>query len=58
MLDALKTNQIPERNKVKLLKKHLGRAPRECIEDDTSVKSINEAFTILIKVFGDPGLGF
>ena len=54
MLDALETNQIPERNKVKVLKKHLGRAPRECIEEDATVKSINKAFTILIKVFGDP----
>ena len=55
MLDALKTNQIPERNKVKVLKKHLRRAPRESIGDDTTVKSINEAFTILIRAFGNPG---
>ena len=54
MFDALETNQIPERNKVKVLRKHLKGAPRECIGDNTTVKSINEAFTTLIQVFGNP----
>ena len=54
MLDALETNQIPERNKVKVLRKHLKGAPRESIGDDTTVKSVNEAFRFLIEAFGNP----
>ena len=54
MLDALETNQIPERNKVKVLRKHLKGAPRESIGDDTTVKSVKEAFTFLIEAFGNP----
>ena len=54
MLDALATNQIPERDKVEVLRKYLRGAPRESISDDTTVKSVNEAFTILIEAFGNP----
>ena len=54
MLDALETNQIPERNKVEVLRKHLKGAPRESIGDDTTVKSVNEAFRFLIEAFGNP----
>ena len=49
MLDALATNQIPERDKVEVLRKYLRGAPRESIGDDTTVKSVNEAFTILFE---------
>ena len=48
MLHALATNQIPERDKVKVLRKYLKRAHRDSIGDDTAIKSVNEAFTILI----------
>ena len=48
MLDALATNQIPERDKVEVLRKYLRGAPRDSIGDDTTVKSVDEAFAILI----------
>ena len=54
MLDALATNQIPERDKVEVLRKYLKGAPRESIGDDTTVKSVDEAFAILIQAFGNP----
>ena len=54
MLDALATNEIPERDKVKVLRKYLKGALRESIGDDTTVKSVDEAFTILIQAFGNP----
>ena len=48
MLDALATNQIPEKDKVKVLRMYLKGAPRESIGDDTTIKSVDEAFAILI----------
>merc|ERR1712082_154827 len=48
MLDALKTNQIPEKDKVKVLRKYLKGAPRESVGENTTVKSVDEAFAILI----------
>ena len=54
MFDALATNQIPERDKVEVLRKYLKGAPRESIGDDTTVKSVDEAFAILIRAFGNP----
>ena len=54
MLDALKTNQIPEKDKVKVLKKYLKGAPRESVGEDSTVKSVDEAFAILIRAFGNP----
>ena len=54
MLDALKTNQIPEKDKVKVLRKYLKGAPGESIGDETTVKSVDKAFTILIEAFGNP----
>ena len=52
MLDA--TNQIHEKDKVKVLRKYLKVAPRESVGDDTTVKSVDEAFAILIRAFGNP----
>merc|ERR1712240_747275 len=54
MLHALATNQIPERDKVEVLRKYLKGAPRDSIGDDTIVKSVDDAFTILIRAFGKP----
>ena len=54
MLDALATNQIPEKDKVKVLKKYLRGAPGDSIGNNSSVKTIDEAFTILIRAFGNP----
>ena len=54
MLDALATNQIPARDKVKVLRKYLKGAPRDSIGDHTTVKSVDEAFPILIRAFGNP----
>ena len=54
MLDALASNQIPERDKIEVLRKHLKGAPRESISDDTAIKSIDEAFEILLEAFGNP----
>ena len=48
MLHALATNQIPERDKVKVLRKYLKGAPRDSIGDDTIVKSFDDAFAIPI----------
>ena len=48
MLHTLATNQIPERDKVEVLRKYLKGAPRDSIGDDTIVKSIDDAFLILI----------
>ena len=54
MLHALATNQIPERDKVEVLRKYLKGAPRDSIGDDTIVKSVDDAFAILIQAFGNP----
>ena len=54
MLDALKTNQIPEKDKVKVLKKYLRGAPGDSIGNNSTVKTIDEAFAILIQGFGNP----
>merc|ERR1712240_728449 len=54
MLHALATNQIPERDKVKVLRKYLKGAHRDSIGDDTIVKSVDEAFAILIRAFSNP----
>ena len=54
MLDALKTNQIPEKDKVKVLKKYLRGAPGDSIGNNSTVKTIDEAFAILIQAFGNP----
>ena len=54
MLDALDSNQIPERDKVEVLRKHLKGAPRESVGDDASIKTIEEAFKTLLKAFGNP----
>merc|ERR1712240_716463 len=54
MLHALATNQIPERDKVKVLRKYLKGAPIDSIGDDTIIKSVDEAFAILIQAFGNP----
>ena len=54
MLHALATNQIPERDKVKVLRKYLKGAPRDSIGDDTTVKTVDEAFAVLIRAFGNP----
>ena len=54
MLDALASNQIPERDKIEVLRKHLKGAPRDSISDDTAIKSIDEAFKILLEAFGNP----
>ena len=53
MLYALGTNQIPDRDKVEVLRKYLKGAPRDSIGDDTAVKSVNEAFAILFWAFGN-----
>ena len=53
-MHALATNQIPEIDKVKVLRKCLKGAPRDSIGDDTTVKSVDEAFAILIRAFGNP----
>ena len=47
MLDALATNQIPEKDKVKVLRKYLKGALRERVGENTTVKSVDEAFAIL-----------
>ena len=49
MLDALATNQIPEKDKVKVLQKYLRGAPGDSIGNNSTVKTIDEAFAILIK---------
>ena len=54
MLDALATNQISEKDKVKVLRKYLKGAPRESVGENTTVKSVDEAFIILIRAFGNP----
>ena len=54
MLHSLATNQIPERDKVEVLRKYLKGAPRNSIGDDTIVKSVIDAFAILIRAFGNP----
>ena len=48
MLDALATNQIPEKDKVKVLKKYLRGAPGDSIGNNSTVNTIDEAFTVLI----------
>ena len=48
MLHALATNQIRERDKVEVLRKYLKGAPRDSIRDETIVKSVDDAFAILI----------
>ena len=48
MLVALATNQIPEKDKVKVLKKYLRGAPGDSIGNNSAIKTIDEAFTILI----------
>merc|ERR1711873_65538 len=54
MLDALATNQIPEKDKVKVLKKYLRGAPGDSIGNNSTVKTIDEAFAVLIRGFGNP----
>ena len=54
MLDALATNQIPEKDKVKVLRMYLKGASRKSVGEKTTVKSVDEAFTILIRAFGNP----
>ena len=39
MLDALKTNQIPEKDKVKVLRKYLKGAPRESVGENTTINN-------------------
>ena len=41
MLDALGTNQISEKDKVKVLRKYLKGAPRESVGENTTVKSVD-----------------
>ena len=52
-LNALKANQIRERDKVEVLKKHLKGYPKESIGDDWDVTSITEAFRILEQTYGN-----
>ena len=51
MLEALKTNQIPEKDKVKVLKKYLRG---DSIGNYVTVKTIDKAFAILTRAFGNP----
>ena len=46
--------QLQTRDKAKVLRKYLKGAPRESVGDDTIVKSVDEAFAILIQAFGNP----
>ena len=52
-LNALEANQIRERDKVEVLKKHLKGYPKESIGDDSDVTSITEAFQILEQTYGN-----
>ena len=52
-LEALKANQVYERNKVQVLCKHLKCFAKETVTDDTHFTSINEAFEVLELVFGN-----
>ena len=45
--DALEANQVREKGKVEVLRKHLYGFAKECISDDTDITSIKEAFKIL-----------
>ena len=53
MIKAIKVNQIAEKDKVEVLRKHLRGSPRESISDDVKVKNI-EAFKVLMNAFGNP----
>ena len=54
MIEAMEGNQIAEKDKVEVLRKHLRGSPRQSISDDVNVKNIEEAFKILTKAFGNP----
>ena len=54
MIDTMEGNQIAEKDKVEVLRKHLRGSLKEVIGDDVNVKNINEAFKILTKAFGNP----
>lgn len=52
-LDALESNQVREKGKVELLKKHLRGLARKSIGDDTNVNCIKQAFNILERTYGN-----
>ena len=54
MIEAMESNQIAEKDKVEVLRKHLKGFPKESVSDDVNVKTVTEAFAILIKAFGNP----
>ena len=54
MIEAIEENQIAEKDKIEVLRKHLKGFPKESISDDVKVKNIEQAFNILIKAFGNP----
>ena len=56
MIKAMEGNQIAEKDKVKVLWKHLRGSPKESISNDIKVKNIEEAFKILTKAFGSMGI--
>ena len=54
MIEAMEANQIAEKDKIEVLRKHLKGFPKDSISDDVNVKNVTEAFEILIKAFGNP----
>ena len=52
-LDALEANQVREKDKVEVLKKHLKGLAKKSIGDDTNITSMKEAFEILELAFSN-----
>ena len=54
MIEAMEANQIAEKDKIEVLRKHLKGFRKDSISDDVNIKNVGEAFDILIEASGNP----